>query len=126
MAEPPEIRYARSGRASIAYAVYGRGTSDLLVINGFVNHLDLGFESPSARHFFDRLGSFARVILFDKRGMGLSDRDAGNTGYVRTCHRGAVESRVDASGRHRCHALDLHLPDRKHVAIPSPAAQAWR
>jgi class 3 adenylate cyclase len=77
MAEPPEIRYARSGRASIAYAVYGRGTSDLLVINGFVNHLDLGFESPSARHFFDRLGSFARVILFDKRGMGLSDRDAG-------------------------------------------------
>ncbi len=71
------IRYARNGDASIAYRVGGEGPIDLLFITGFVSHLELFFELPAARHFFDRLASFARVIVFDKRGMGLSDRDAG-------------------------------------------------
>ncbi len=77
MAESGEIRYARSGQASIAYTVWGRGPGDLLIVSGFVGHLELLLESASVRHFLDRLGSFARVMLFDKRGMGLSDRDAG-------------------------------------------------
>ena len=72
-----EIRYARNGAASIAYRVGGAGPIDLLFIGGFVGHLEIILELPAAKRFFDRLASFARVILFDKRGMGLSDRDAG-------------------------------------------------
>lgn len=73
------IRYASSGDASIAYRVGGEGPIDLLFITGFISHLELIFELPAARHFFDRLASFARVIVFDKRGMGLSDRHGAYT-----------------------------------------------
>lgn len=78
MADWAEIRYARNGDASIAYRVGGEGPQDLLLIPGFVSHLELFFELPATRHFLDRLASFARVAIFDKRGMGLSDRDAGS------------------------------------------------
>jgi DNA-binding SARP family transcriptional activator/class 3 adenylate cyclase len=71
------IRYAHSGDVSIAYTVGGDGPVDLLFIGGFVSHLEIQVELPLAQRFFDRLGSFARVVLFDKRGMGLSDRDVG-------------------------------------------------
>jgi class 3 adenylate cyclase len=71
------VRYAHNGDVSIAYTVTGDGPVDLLYIGGFVNHLELGLELPRAARFWGRLGSFARVIAFDKRGMGLSDRDAG-------------------------------------------------
>ncbi len=49
----------------------------MLFIGGFVNHLEIGMDSPLAQRFWERMGSFARVVVFDKRGMGLSDRDAG-------------------------------------------------
>jgi pimeloyl-ACP methyl ester carboxylesterase len=70
------IRYAHNGDAAIAYMESGSGI-DLLVIGGFVSHLEIVPSLPAAQRFWDRMGSFARVILFDKRGMGLSDRDAG-------------------------------------------------
>ena len=68
------IRYARNGDVSIAYRVGGAGPVDLLFISGFVSHLEIGVELALAQRFFERLGSFARIIAFDKRGMGLSDR----------------------------------------------------
>ena len=71
------IRYAHNGDVSIAYQVCGQGSVDILVIGGFVSHLELGMSHPHAVRFWERLGSFARLIFFDKRGMGLSDRDAG-------------------------------------------------
>jgi class 3 adenylate cyclase len=71
------IRYAHSGDASIAYTEVGDGPVDLLFMGGFVSHLEIGGEPPLAQRFWERLGSFARVIAFDKRGMGLSDRDSG-------------------------------------------------
>ncbi len=71
------IRYARNGDVSIAYRVGGDGPVDVLFISGFVSHLEIGVEPPLAQRFFERLGSFARIVAFDKRGMGLSDRDAG-------------------------------------------------
>jgi pimeloyl-ACP methyl ester carboxylesterase len=77
MADSP-IRYARNGDVSIAYTVFGEGPVDLAFVTGFVGHLEIVFETPLARRFWDRLGSFARVVLFDKRGMGLSDRGAGS------------------------------------------------
>jgi class 3 adenylate cyclase len=70
---PPETRYARSGDVGIAYQVFGQGEIDLLVAFPFVSHLDLLWESPAQAHFMRRLGSFARVIPFDRRGVGLSD-----------------------------------------------------
>jgi class 3 adenylate cyclase len=70
------IRYARSGDVSIAYRVAGDGAVDLLFMGGFVSHLEIGMEPPLAERFWERMGSFARVIAFDKRGMGLSDTGA--------------------------------------------------
>jgi pimeloyl-ACP methyl ester carboxylesterase len=71
------IRYARSGDVNIAYQVTGDGPLDLVVVHGFFSHVELDWEHPAARHVFDRLGAFARLIRFDKRGTGLSDRNVG-------------------------------------------------
>lgn len=70
---PPPTRYARSGDVSIAYQVVGEGPIDLVAVLGFATHLELQWESPPFARFFERLGSFSRVIIFDKRGTGLSD-----------------------------------------------------
>ena len=71
---PPETRYTKSGDVNIAYQVVGAGPIDLVVVPGFVSHLDLAWEDPGYARFLHRLASFARLILFDKRGTGLSDR----------------------------------------------------
>jgi hypothetical protein len=73
-AERPQTRYARAGDVSIAYQVLGRGPIDLLVIPGFVSHVELPWEEPSFARFLERLATGRRLILFDKRGTGLSDR----------------------------------------------------
>ncbi len=69
----PLTQYAHSGDASIAYQVFGSGSHDLVVINGPASHLELIWEEPNTARCFERLGSFARVVLFDRRGTGLSD-----------------------------------------------------
>ncbi len=77
MALTPETRYARSGDTSIAYQVFGDGPLDLVLTPGFVSHLDLNWTLPSFNQFAEQLASFARVIIFDKRGTGLSDPTPG-------------------------------------------------
>lgn len=72
----PITKYAKSGDIHIAYQVIGSGERDLVIAPGFVTHIEHIWEQPLASHLYDRLGSFARVILFDKRGTGLSDRVA--------------------------------------------------
>jgi class 3 adenylate cyclase len=72
----PETRYARSGDVRIAYQVVGEGPLDLVFVPGFVSNLDAFWETQYAE-FFSRLAAFSRLILFDKRGTGLSDRDVG-------------------------------------------------
>jgi pimeloyl-ACP methyl ester carboxylesterase len=74
---PPETRYAKSGDIHIAYQVFGGGPLDLVVVHGFVGNIELHWDFPDAVQFYTRLGSFCRVICFDKRGTGLSDRDCG-------------------------------------------------
>jgi pimeloyl-ACP methyl ester carboxylesterase/plasmid stabilization system protein ParE len=74
--EAPEIRYARSGDVSIAYQVVGEGPLDVVLAPGFPSHLEHGWEQPRLAHFYRRLAAFSRLILFDKRGLGLSDRVA--------------------------------------------------
>jgi pimeloyl-ACP methyl ester carboxylesterase len=70
----PETKYARNGDVNIAYQVVGDGPRDLILVPGWVSNLDLFWEDPSAARFFERMASFGRLILFDKRGTGLSDR----------------------------------------------------
>jgi class 3 adenylate cyclase/pimeloyl-ACP methyl ester carboxylesterase len=70
----PEIRYARSGDVSIAYAVLGGGQVDLVFVHGFAGNLEAELESPYYGPFHSRLASFSRLVLFDRRGTGLSDR----------------------------------------------------
>src|SRR3972149_6174934 len=70
----PETRYARSGDVYIAYQVVGDGPRDLVFVMGWVTHLELFWEEPTVARFMDRLASFSRLILFDKRGTGMSDR----------------------------------------------------
>src|SRR6266851_208373 len=74
---PPETRYAKSGDVHIAYQVVGDGPLDLIFVPGFVSNVELAWESPGPARFFSRLAAFSRLILFDKRGTGLSDRDVG-------------------------------------------------
>jgi pimeloyl-ACP methyl ester carboxylesterase len=70
----PETRYARSGDVHIAYQIVGEGPFDLVFVPGFVSNVEAAWESPARTRFFRRLASFSRLILFDKRGTGLSDR----------------------------------------------------
>jgi DNA-binding winged helix-turn-helix (wHTH) protein/pimeloyl-ACP methyl ester carboxylesterase/class 3 adenylate cyclase len=70
----PETRYARSGDVNIAYQVLGDGLFDLVFVMGWVSHLEYFWTEPTFARFLRRLASFSRLILFDKRGTGLSDR----------------------------------------------------
>src|SRR3954469_8905648 len=74
---PPETRYVRSGDVSIAYQAFGEGPFDIVLMLPWGTHVELAWEAPSFRALFERLGAFARVINFDKRGSGLSDRSGG-------------------------------------------------
>ena len=74
MLSEPETRYVKSGDAHIAYQVVGDGPVDLIVVRGYISHVEVAWESPALASFYRRLASFCRLILFDKRGAGLSDR----------------------------------------------------
>jgi class 3 adenylate cyclase/dienelactone hydrolase len=77
MAVEPETHYAKSGDVSIAYQVVGDGPFDLVYVPGAVSNVELTWEDPARAAFFGRLASFSQLILFDKRGTGLSDRVTG-------------------------------------------------
>lgn len=70
----PQIRYARNGDISVAYQVVGSGPRDLILVPGWVSNIEVFWEEPTMARFLERLASFSRLILFDKRGTGLSDR----------------------------------------------------
>jgi DNA-binding winged helix-turn-helix (wHTH) protein len=72
-ASAPRVSYARSGNVNIAYQVIGSGPIDLVFVMGWVSHLEYFWNEPSFARFLTRLSSMARLILFDKRGTGLSD-----------------------------------------------------
>jgi pimeloyl-ACP methyl ester carboxylesterase len=70
----PDIRFAPSDDVSIAYDTVGDGPIDIVYVQGYVSHLEVMWELPAYRSFCERIGKFARLIRFDKRGMGMSDR----------------------------------------------------
>jgi pimeloyl-ACP methyl ester carboxylesterase len=71
----PQTQYVKNGGVNIAYQVFGSGAIDLVFVSGWVSNLEFAWQEPSYARFFELLGSFARVIMFDKRGTGLSDSD---------------------------------------------------
>src|SRR5262245_36946854 len=72
----PEVRYARNGDVHIAYAVTGEGPIDLVYTTGIFSNLDVMWDEPRWARYLSRLASFSRLIVFDMRGVGLSDRGA--------------------------------------------------
>jgi len=91
----PDIKYAKNGNVHIAYRILGDGPRDIVLVPGTISHVELLWELPSYKYLLQRLASFARVIVFDKRGQGLSDRVADQTLEERTADVGAV---MDAAG----------------------------
>ena len=96
MISVPETRYAKSGNVNIAYQVVGDGPFDLIHVPAFVSNLELQWEEPVERRYFERLASFSRLIMFDKRGTGLSDRVAVATLEERMDDLRAVMDAVDS------------------------------
>jgi len=84
--DAPETRYAKSGDIDIAYQVWGEGDATMVGVPPIVTNIELVWEDPSWNRFLARLGSFARVVHFDKRGTGMSERTIGNP---------TLEERVD-------------------------------
>ncbi len=72
--KPTETKFARSGDTHIAYQVIGDGDFDVVYVPGWVSHVELCWEEPGLNRFLSRIASFSRLIIFDKRGTGLSDR----------------------------------------------------
>jgi class 3 adenylate cyclase/pimeloyl-ACP methyl ester carboxylesterase len=72
--EMPDVNYARSGDVAVAYQVIGDGPLDVVLVPDWISNLVWAWHTPYWRNFYERLGSFARLIVFDKRGTGLSDR----------------------------------------------------
>ena len=99
----PPVRFARSGDVEIAYQVVGDGPVDLVWVEGFMTHRGVQWELPEYARFCERLASFSRLILFDKRGMGMSDRVPGATPLeVRMDDIGTV---MDAVGSERAYVM---------------------
>ncbi|MCI4352608.1 MAG: adenylate/guanylate cyclase domain-containing protein [Thermoplasmata archaeon] len=73
----PETKYARSHGVHVAYQAFGRGPPDLVFVPGWASHLEYSWEEPMYARYLERLASFSRVVWFDKRGSGLSDRVSG-------------------------------------------------
>jgi class 3 adenylate cyclase len=99
MAEIPSTHYVKSDDVHIAYQVLGEGSFDLLFVPGFVSNVEAIWQSPEQSAFFRRLASFCRLILFDKRGTGMSDRGSQIFALEQRMHD--VQAILDAVGSER-------------------------
>ena len=99
----PETRYSKSGEVSIAYQVLGSGPLDLVFVTGAVSHLDLQWTNRAWAKFLSQLASFSRLIMFDKRGTGLSDPVSEPSTFDE--HMDDVRAVMDAVGSERAAAL---------------------
>jgi pimeloyl-ACP methyl ester carboxylesterase len=97
----PTTRYAKSGDYSIAYQVVGDAPLDLVYVQGFISHVEHAWEDPDFARFLGRLASFSRLIMFDKRGTGLSDRVPVNKLPTLEERMDDVRAVMDAAGSER-------------------------
>jgi pimeloyl-ACP methyl ester carboxylesterase/DNA-binding CsgD family transcriptional regulator len=120
----PETRYAKSGDVRIAYQVVGQGALDLVLVPGFISNLEVHWEDPGYSHLLQRLARFSRLILFDQRGTGLSDRvDAGAMPSLET-RMDDIRAVMDAVGSRR--AVLLGASDGAPLSIRFAAAHPER
>ena len=105
MVTPPVTQYARSGDVSIAYQVVGEGEHDIVLIPGFVSNVELGWQNPRYVDFYERLASVGRLIIFDKRGTGLSDRVSGIANLE--TRMDDVRAVMDAAGSERAALIGI-------------------
>jgi len=103
----PQTRYALSGDISIAYQVLGAGPFDLVYAHGWVSHLDMQWDEPHLAAFLTRLASFSRLITFDKRGTGLSDRVAINELPTLEQRMDDLRAVMDAAGSEKASLLGV-------------------
>ena len=103
----PTTHYAKSGDVHIAYQVVGEGPIDLVLIHGFISHLENQWENPALARFLDRLASFSRLIVFDKRGTGLSDRVAESALPTLEQRMDDIRAVMDATGSSRAAMFGL-------------------
>ena len=95
-------RYAKApDGVSIAYQVIGDGPRDLVWVPGWVSHVEAAWDEPTMARFFERLASFSRLILFDKRGTGLSDRVPDSALPTLETRMGDLQAVCDAAGSER-------------------------
>ncbi|MFY9663672.1 MAG: adenylate/guanylate cyclase domain-containing protein [Candidatus Cybelea sp.] len=99
--EVPVTRYAKSGEVNIAYQVTGQGRLDLIYVPGWVSNVEYAWEEPSYARFLKKLASFSRLILFDKRGTGLSDRVPPNELPTLEQRMDDLRAVLDAAGSRR-------------------------
>jgi DNA-binding SARP family transcriptional activator/pimeloyl-ACP methyl ester carboxylesterase len=98
-AKPPPTRYASGGNIHLAFQTYGTGRTDVLVLLGFVSHVERAWEDPRARAFLSALAGMGRLILLDRRGVGLSDRVGSNPSVEATAED--IGTVLDAVGSRR-------------------------
>ena len=104
----PETRYARSSDGvSIAYQVLGESPIDLVLAPGFVSHLEHSWDDPALARFLRRLASFSRLIVFDKRGTGLSDRDPSDRAPLLEERVNDIAAVMDAAGSMRAAVMGI-------------------
>ncbi len=121
----PEIRFAKSGDVHIAYQVVGDGPVDLVLINDWIWNLELQWENPLCARFLERLASFSRLLLFDKRGNGLSDRTVDLDLFTLEARIDDVRAVMDAAGSEQV-VLFGHGDDGAPLAATFAAANPER
>ncbi|MEW5862685.1 MAG: adenylate/guanylate cyclase domain-containing protein [Pseudomonadota bacterium] len=104
---PSQVRYAKNGKVHIAYRVIGEGPLDLVVVPGWVTHLEATWDDPLVWRFAQRLASFSRLILFDKRGTGLSDPVSEENLPTLEMRMEDVHAVLDAAGASRAALLGI-------------------
>lgn len=103
----PEVRYARNDGVHIAFQIWGTGSLDLVVVPGFISHLETMWSHPAVERYLERLGSFARVISFDRRGTGLSDPTTVTDAPDLDTRMSDIAAVMDAAGSERAALLGM-------------------
>src|SRR5262245_40775757 len=138
-AAAPRVSYARSGDVNIAYQVIGSGPIDLVFVMGWVSHLEYFWNQPLFARFLTQLGSMARLIVFDKRGTGLSDRVSDHELPSLDVRLDDVRAVMEAAGSRRavllgvseggplCSLFDASYPEKTEalIMIGSYARRLW-
>jgi len=121
---PPDTRYAYNGDFGLAYQVLGDGPTDLLYLPGWVSNVEANWLAPDHARFIERLASFSRVIVMDRRGIGCSDRMS--PGQAVTLEEGVDDLKTVARAAHSSRTALFGVEEGAFVAMVAAALQPER